>query len=135
MKPTKKPAKSAKKKSAKPAPIAEKRALSHSPGGQRDTPRRSSARPIRDADTDALLDALNYGETVKQSIPAAAAAEEPPASELPLSLVSAPLSAEELAAERRQWRRGKLPGEKLIKINRQTGEFVVIQRDEWNRLY
>ena len=131
MKPTKKPAKSAKKKSSKPAPIANKRVLSIQPGRERDTPR-----PRRDP-----LDPIP--STPAAAIPSTPPADKP-ASELPLSLVSAPDPAEELAAEaahvleaaeRQLWRRGKLPGEKLVKTNRKTGEVVAIGRDEWNRLY
>jgi len=32
------------------------------------------------------------------------------------------------------WKRGKLPGEKLIKTNVETGKFQVIDRAEWDAL-
>jgi len=40
----------------------------------------------------------------------------------------------ETAAPRKRWARGKLPGEKLIKTDQETGDFVEIDRDEWDAL-
>ena len=119
--PTNKPAKKQTKQTAassrKPAVIKPIRALSP-PGQQRDTPLKHLK---HDPDVKALLDALNHG---KESA-------EPAAAELDLSAAAAPVSRE----ERQLWQRGKLPGEKLVKTNKQTGEVVVIKRDEWNQLY
>ena len=38
------------------------------------------------------------------------------------------------AAAKKKWIRGKLPGEKLIKTDNETGAFQEISREEWNAL-
>ena len=116
-KPAKKQTKQTAESSRKPAPIKPIRALSP-PGRQRDIPLKHLK---NDPEVKALLDVLNHG---KESA-------EPAAAELDLSAAAAPVSRE----ERQLWQRGKLAGEKLVKTNKQTGEVVVIKRDEWNQLY
>jgi predicted nucleic acid-binding Zn-ribbon protein len=54
--------------------------------------------------------------------------------ELESSLAEAEESKEPARIIKKQWTRGKLPGEKLIKTNNQTGKFEEITRAEWDAL-
>ena len=40
----------------------------------------------------------------------------------------------ETTQPKKRWTRGKLPGEKLIKTDPETGDFVEIDRAEWDAL-